>query len=349
MSFVTNFNTAKIEEIVLAKVGNPQRGETLKMSKDLCKFDSEDAPVLTFAFLKPFKNLERYHFHHHADIEMNELFGYMDNVFKDREDFLNQSRKSARLLFEKSQHPNIKSGDLCIAYIDGIQVDGETYEAISIIKSESQVPFLEISDRGGDLELITHNGIYPDKIDKGALIINYDKEGGYLVYTFDKSGGETQFWVKDFLSVRKRRDSEFKTRQYAEMCNNFVKDGLDSVAEEEKYRIASNAMQYLSDKDKFNATHFEEEALRDPEVISSFQEYKQNYQDEEGNTIDEDFEIDNQLAKKIVGKFKPAIRLDSGVIIRFTPDFAESQGTLERGADTESGKKFIKLYYDEEI
>ena len=46
-----------------------------------------------------------------------------------------------------------------MAYIEGIQVDGETYDAISIVKSESQVPFLEISDRDGDLELITHNGI----------------------------------------------------------------------------------------------------------------------------------------------------------------------------------------------
>jgi len=197
--------------------------------------------------------------------------------------------------------------------------------------------------------LITHNGIYPDKIDKGALIINYDKGGGYLVYTFDKSGGETQFWVKDFLAVKKRRDSEFKTRQYAEMCNNFVKDGLESTSEEEKYKIANNAMQYLSEKDKFNASHFEEEALREPEIIEQFHKYKETYEDEEGKAIDEDFEIENQLAKKIVGKFKPAIRLDSGVIIRFTPDFAESSDAIERGIDEQKGKKFIKVYYDEEI
>ena len=136
MSVVTSFNTAKVEGIALAKVGNPQRGETLKMSKSLCRFGEEDSAVLTFAFLKPFKNLERYHFHHHANIELNELFGYVDNVFQDREEFLNQARKTARLLFEKSQHPNIKSGDLCMAFIDGIQVDGETCDAISIVKSE---------------------------------------------------------------------------------------------------------------------------------------------------------------------------------------------------------------------
>ncbi len=350
MALITNFNTAKVEGISLAKVGNPQRGETLKMSKELCLFGDGDAPVLTFAFLKPFKNLERYHFHHHTDINLNELFGYVDSTFKEKEDFLNQSRKTARLLFEKSQHPNIKSGDLCMAFIEGVQVEGKTCNAISIVKSESQVPFLEISDRNGDLELITHNGIYPDKIDKGALIVDYDQGGGYLVYTFDKSGGETNFWIKDFLGVRKRRDDEYKTKQFSEMCNSFVKEGLgDEVKEEEKFKIASSAMQYLAEKDKFNAQHFEEEALKSPEVIEKFKSFKSNYQDDEGNGVDENFDIESQIAKKVVGKFKPAIRLDSGVIIRFTPDFVDNDSVLERGVDAESGKKFVKVYYEEEI
>jgi hypothetical protein len=350
MSLVTNFVTAKVEGIALAKVGNPQRGETLKMSKELCRFGEADAAVLTFSFLKPFKNLDRYHFHHHADLELNELYGYMDSIFKDKSEFLNQSRKTSRLLFEKSQHPNIKSGELCIAYIEGVQVDGKPCTAVSILKSESQVPFLEISDRNGDLELITHNGIYPDKIDKGALIVNYDKEGGYLVYTFDRGGVETNFWVKDFLSVRKRRDSSFKTKQFSEMCNSFVKEGLGSdVKEEQKYRIANSAMQFLAEKDKFNTTLFEEEALKDSHIIEQFKTFKANYQDDEGNGVDESFQIENQIAKKIVGKFKPAIRLDSGVIIRFTPDFVDKDGVLERGSDADSGRRFIKLYYDQEI
>lgn len=350
MALVTNFNTAKVEGVALAKVGNPQRGETLKMSKELCKFNDEDAPVLTFAFLKPFKNLERYNFHHHANLELNELYGYVDNVFQDDTEFLNQARKTARLLFEKSQHPNIKSGDLCMALIDGIQVDGESYRALSIVKSESQVPFLEVSDADGDLQLITHNGIYPDKIDKGALIIDYDKKGGFLIYTFDKGGGETNFWVKEFLGARKRRDSEYKTKQYAEMCNSFVKEGLpEDVQEEDRYRIANSAMQYLAEKDQFNAQHFEEEALRDPQVIETFNQYKSTYQDEEGNKIDEHFEIENHVAKKVSGKFRPAIRLDSGVIIRFTPDFAENDDVIERGTDESTGRKYVKVFYEEEI
>jgi len=351
MSIVTNFNTASVESIALAKVGNPQRGETLKMSKELCKFTDEDNPLLTYAFLKPFKNLERYCFSHRENLEMNEMYGYVDNSFKDKEDFLNNGRKVARLLYEKSKHPNIKSGDLCMAYVKDVLVDGETCDALSIVKSESQVPFLEIADRDGDLQLTTHNGIYPDKIDKGVLIINSHKAQGYLVYTFDKGGGETNFWVKEFLGVAKLKDNEYKTKRYAEMVSEFAKEGLpEEVDQEDRYRIANNAARFLAEKEEFDTKHFEEEALKDPEVIEKFQEFKQGYQDEEGKPIDETFKIEKKAAKQGVGKFKPAIRLDSGVIIRFTPDFAEAEGSvLERGIDEKSGKKFIKVYYEEEL
>jgi len=309
------------------------------MSKQLCKFDEEDNPLLTFAFLKPFKNLERHCFHHKHNLEMNEMYGLVDTCFKDSDDFLNTGRKVARLLYEKSKHPNIKSGDLCMAYIKGVRVNDGECSAISIVKSESQVPFLEISDKEGDLELTTHNGIYPDKIDKGVLIVNFFKDKGYLVYTFDKSGGETQFWVKDFLGLWKLRDDEYKTRRYAEMCASFAKEGLpEEVDQEERYRIAANASRFLSEKDEFDSQHFEEQVLREPKVIDQFKDYKQGYDDEAGNPIDEEFQIEHKAAKKAVGKFKP------------TPDFSEnSEDIFERGFDSEKGKKFIKVYYDEEV
>lgn len=349
MALVCNFNTAIIEKLTLAKVGSPYKGEALKMSKELCQFGEEDKNVLTYAFLRSFKNLDRYNFSHHSDIELNELYGYIDNIFKKPEDFLNQSRKAARLLYEKSQHPNIKSGDLCMAYIDGIQVNGEMCDAISIVKSESHVPFIQITDREGDLTLVTLSGIYPDKIDKGVFIVNHDKENGYLVYTFDKSGGETNFWVKEFLGVQKKRDAEYKTKQYAEMCNSFLKEGLEDVNEEDRFKIANRAMNYLQEKDVFNAEHFEEQALEDPNVIEQFNTYKSSYHDEEGEKIEEDFEIEPEGAKKVSGKFKPALRLDSGVILRFTPDFIGEDGVIERGVDEETGKNFIKVYYEEEV
>ena len=58
----------------------------------------------------------------------------------------------------------------------------------ALCKSESKVPFLQISSVDGDLVLTTQQGIYPDKIDKGCLIINHSRSEGFVVYLFDNGG-----------------------------------------------------------------------------------------------------------------------------------------------------------------
>ena len=350
MSISINFKKASVLSISLAKVGNAHRGEPLKTSRDLCKFDETDNEMLTHAFLKPFRGLERYSLHHHSELSLNEMYGYADSVFSQQERFLSFSRKMARHLYDKSRHPNIKSGDLCIALVGNVYVNKLPCTAISIVKSESLVPFLEISDKEGDLQLTTHNGIYPDKIDKGALLVDFQKDDGFLVYTFDKSGADANFWVKDFLGAKPQRDDEYKTKQYAEMCASFAKDGLpDDLGEEERFRLANQAAQYFSEKDQFESESFQQEVLKEPERIEAFRSYKDNYKDEEGKPVDEEFQIAGGVAKKAMGKVKSAVRLDSGVLLRFTPDFVDHSDSIERGFDEERGQKYIKLYYEEEL
>ena len=351
MSLVVNFNKATLEALSLAKVGNQQRGEALKTSKELCKFDGADKDMLTLAFLKPFRNLERYRFQHKSSLDLHEMHSYAGTIFEQDDRFLTYSRKIARHLYESSKHPNIKAGDLCVAYLKGIQVDGTPCQAISIVKSETHLPFLEISDQEGDLRLTTHNGIYPEKIDKGCLIINHDKQGGYLVYTFDKGGADTNFWVRDFLGAKARKDDDFKTKKYAEMCVSFADEGLpDEMPKEDRYRVANDAMQYFADKEEFNSDHFQEEVLREPEIKEKFKQFKENYKDEDGEPISEEFQINQKVAKKMSSKIKSVLKLDTGVVMRFTPDFAErSEEIMERGFDEKMGMKYVKVYFNEEM
>ncbi|MFC4991862.1 nucleoid-associated protein [Rubritalea tangerina] len=351
MSAKVNFNKASLAHVSLAKIGNPLRGESLKTSKDLCKFGEKDKEILTLAFLKPFKNLERYQFHHTSSLDLHEMHSYCNTIFDQEERFLTYSRKIARHLYDKTKHPNIKSGDLCVAFINDLQVDGEICSAISVVKSESLTPFLEISDNDGDLQLTTHNGIYPDKIDKGCLIINHNKEGGYLVYTFDKGGADTNFWVRDFLGARAQKDDEFKTKKYAEMCVAFADEGLpEDMPQEDKYRVANDAMQYFAEKEKFDEKHFQEEVLKEPAIVEKFSSYKDNYKDEDGEPIAAEFEINKQVAKKAGSKIKANLKLDTGVILKFTPDFAERESeVMERGYDEKMEMKYVKVYYHEEL
>lgn len=346
-----NFNTANITALSLAKVGNPQRGETLKTSKELCQFSDQDKDMLTLAFTKPFRNLDRYAFHHSSNIELNEMFSFATTIFDQPERFLTYSRKIARHLFDQTKHPNIKSGDLCVAQIADIKIDGKPVSGIAIVKSESLFPFLEISDKDGDLQLTTHNGIYPEKIDKGCLILDTDRENGTVLYTFDKAGADANFWVRDFLGARAKKDNDFKTRQYAEMCVSFAEDGLPGdVPTEERYRVANDALTYMNEREEFNESHFQEEVLKEPSLVENFQTYKNQFKDEDGEALDENFTISKPQLKKASSKIKGALKLDTGVVMRFTPDFAERESDiLERGYDEEMNMKYVKVFYNEEV
>lgn len=346
-----NFNTARITALALAQVGNPQRGESLKTSKELCQFGEDDVDLLTLAFTKPFRNLDPYNFHHASSIDLNEMNSYAGTVFDQPDRFLIYARKIARHLYDQTKHPNIKSGDLCIANIEGIKIDGASVAAISVVKSESLFPFLEISDKGGDLHLTTHNGIYPEKIDKGCLILNSDRENGCVVYTFDKAGADANFWVRDFLGARAKRNDDFKTRSYAEMCVSFAEDGLPGdVPTEERYRVANDAIQYMTERDEFNTIHFQEEVLKEPALVENFKTFKSQFTDENGEGLEDDFTISKQQAKRMGSKIKGILKLDTGVIMRFTPEFVERESDiLERGYDEQMKMKYVKVYYNEEM
>jgi hypothetical protein len=351
MSTKANFNKATLSSVTLAKIGNPLRGESLKTSKDLCEFGEDDKDILTVAFLKPFKNLEPYRFHHTSSLDLHEMHCYANTIFDQKDRFLTYSRKIARHLYDKTKHPNIKSGDLCVAFLEGVQIDGTPCDAISVVKSESLTPFLEISDNDGDLQLTTHNGIYPDKIDKGCLIVNSEKEAGYVVYTFDKGGADTNFWVRDFLGARALKDDSFKTKKYAEMCVSFADEGLpEEMPSEDKYRVANDAMQFFAEKETFNEKNFEEEVLKEPVIVEKFNDYKGKYTDEDGDPLAETFAINKQAAKKAGSKIKSNLRLDTGVVLKFTPDFAERESEImERGFDEKMQMKYVKVYYNEEV
>ncbi|NWK56845.1 nucleoid-associated protein [Verrucomicrobiaceae bacterium N1E253] len=351
MTHTLNFKRAKLTTLTLAQVGNSLRSEPLRTSNELCRFSNDDTGVLTLSFLKPFRNLERRALSHDSSLDLNEVYRYATEIFKDPEELLNHGRKIARHLYKTSKHPNIKAGDLCIALIDDVLVNGEPLRALSIIKSESRVPFLEVSDSEGNLQLITHRGISPEKIDKGCLIVNCDAEGGFLVYTFDKASSDAHFWMRDFLGVKYRKDNDYVTKRYADMAVDFAKEGLpEDMEAEKKCRVANRAMNYFEERDEFDLKGFREEALQEPEIIEQFDEFRGKQDEDDGEPLPESFEIDKKIAKKSSNRYRSTIKLDSGVNISFAPAFKEAdEDVIERGEDSQRQKKWIKIYYEEEI
>jgi hypothetical protein len=327
------FPAAAVTQLVLAKVGNPQREEPLQMSREVLRVGSDDRDLLTSLFLKPFRNLLPHRFHHPTSLETHEMNSLAKEIFRNPSALLENGCAMARRLYAKSQHPNIKSGDLCIALVEGVDVESDTVKAICILKSETVSPFLSIASEDGDLRLRTEHGINPEKIDKGCLILNHWQNTGLCVLTFDRSGGESRFWVREFLGLQAIPDSAFLTQTYAEMAVAAVRQQPEiAAAPEESARASREVLDWFDGREDFDLAAFETEVLKSPEAVA----------------LDASFSIEPKEVKKAARRATAVLQTDTGVEIRIRPEAAASAGSsVERGFDEERGMNFLKVWFHE--
>lgn len=350
MALTVKYTRARIQGLALARLGNPLRDGGLQTSKELCHYEAAEAELLTHCFLKPFRVMEEHRFHHDRSLEENQVYNCAKAIFADPTKLLEYSVQIARRLYDKSDHPNIKPGDLCMSLMDGLIINGKQTKGLCLVKCENTVPFLEISVANGDLHLMTHQGIYPDKIDKGCLIFDDQADEGFSVLVFDKGGADPLFWNRRFLSVVPRTSDDFLTKRYSELCMEFAKRGLPaSASHEDRYQLANRAVNYLVDAEEFDRSAFEQQALCEPKVIDRFQEFKDGYEEGEGFKLDDSFRVSKDIAAKAKHRMKGLLRLDTGAEIRFKSQFLDDAETLlEHGYDDTSGMRFVKILYNEE-
>ncbi|MDA7882314.1 nucleoid-associated protein [Akkermansiaceae bacterium] len=353
MTLKLNFENVEIGGLVLAKVGNPSRDEPLQTSKQLFQVGNDDQALLTPIFLKPFRNLVGHRFTHHSSLEKNEVNASATAIFGDSSTLLEKGCEIAQRLYSKSSHPNIKSGDLCISLMTGIDLDGEMKRAICILKSESVTPFLSISARDGDLQLATEQGINPEKIDKGCLILEHFERKGFYVLTFDRAGSESRFWVRDFLTVRPIPDSALMTKRVAELAVVAVSPGHVAGDDSPPWDVnepAQEALSYLKGQKNFSLQEFEEKALRTEAAKEKFKEDRKRLEEEEGITLEENFDISKRDVTKAKKFMKSIMKLDTGVEIRLRPKVVDKpEEVLEKGYDEGRKMNYIKVYFNEDL
>lgn len=358
MSVKIRFTSATATGLVLAKVGHPQRDEPLQTSKEVFKVAENDQETLAAIFLKPFKSLSGHRFSHHSSLDQHEMNLCSAAIFAADDGLLEKGCDIARRLYAKSNHPNIKSGDLCISLIKNIDVNGEMTQGLCILKSESVVPFLSISTRDGDLELHTEQGINPEKIDKGCLILNHLAQKGFYVLTFDRTGSDSRFWVRDFLGVVPITDSPFLTNKYTNMAVAFMekekkeqpKVSNDDAPPWDASNASRDAITYFEEKENFSLHEFEEEVLKTPEAKARFAEHRSKIEEEQGHRLDDSFEISKKDVSKAKKKIKTVMKLDTGAEVRLKPALAaKPEQVLEHGFDEERKMKFIKIYFNEDL
>jgi len=132
---------ASLSQPAIHKVGNKLLDEHLTLSEHSLKIDDEvlDNLLMNY-FLKPFEKVnEVYRFDHPTgDLNLNEVYHFAEIIFNDKDTFHENSRQIAKHLYDISNHPKIKSGELYLCYFTGLQIEGESLDAIGIFKSESR-------------------------------------------------------------------------------------------------------------------------------------------------------------------------------------------------------------------
>ena len=113
---------ARIELAAVHHVGNKTNAEQLQLSKTL--LDTSDdilEKLLTHYFLSPFNTQEFYSFTFtNGDFNLNPLYHYASQIFEDQDELLKNSGDIAKHLYEVSNHPQIKAGDLFVCLFKGI-------------------------------------------------------------------------------------------------------------------------------------------------------------------------------------------------------------------------------------
>jgi hypothetical protein len=198
-------------------VGNKSDEEGINLSKKALQLQDDAVESLLMKyFLSPFKNNEMHHLFHENDLNLNEMYSIATKIFSDPDAFFLQSINVAKHLYEQSTHPKVKGGELYMIYLQDCLLDGEPVDAIGIFKSETRETYLKVAPAGDNYEINSDSGININKLDKGCLIFNIDKEKGYRVSIVDATNksDEAQYWKHSFLNLKSREDSFYHTQNY---------------------------------------------------------------------------------------------------------------------------------------
>ncbi len=347
-----NLFNAHIESLSIHRVGNKSRNEALFLSDNPCQTNDEITPLLKEFFLKPFREKEEnyYQFAHEVDLEYHDMYKLAAEVFDNPSTTHEVSKKITKHLFEQSNHPHIKNGEVYVAYLTHLTIDNNQVDAIGVFKSELQSDFLQFEEKESNLEMLLQHGINLNKLDKGCLIFNHKKDEGYKILTVDSNRYDARYWLEHFLSVDAFQDDNFMTKKYLKFCQDFAKDVV-FPAEDKKQEVMfmNRSVNYFAKNDEFEETNFLNEVMDNPDLIPEFKSYKVDKGEKYSIEDVTNFPIANAAVSDARRKIKNVINLDTHIQIKLdfiNPESAEK--FVEKGWDEEKQMYYYLVYFNKE-
>lgn len=341
------FTIGKVDKFIIHFIGNKNNGEGVRLSDDLTDFENIEEQIKGL-INNNFKSEEEYQFSFLPKLELNPVFQFVKSIFQDKNTFVEHSKNTGRFLYDKSTHPQIKGGELGVLIFRDCQYNGNVVDCIGLFKSENKDSILKIDTVKNGYGLTEVKGINTRKLDKGCLIFNTNQENGYILSIVDNTnkGNEAIYWKDDFLSVQLINNEYHQTNQFLGITKQFVTKQIDQdfgISKADKIDFLNRSVDYFKKNETFDKQEFEEQVFGDSNVIESFRKFDQTYRQENEVKLTDNFEISPQAVKKQARVFKNVLKLDKNFHIYIHGN----RELIEQGID-DSGRKYYKIYYEEE-
>lgn len=337
---MSQINVKNIKMATIQLVGNKTRGEGLSAASVLADV-SESREFLTKLIEKSFTMDDLKCFSYIESVELNPVYQFASKIFDDDEAFLKQSVNIATYLYDQSVHPNIRSGELYVLLME-CEYKKQAVEVLAILKSEKKDPFLATDNDGKEISVRTIYGTGLKGLDKGCLILNIDREKGYVLGTVDNTnnGTDAQYWTDCFLHVTNCNDDYHQTVKLIGMCNGFVKQQED-YSDAERAIVAKKTADVFASGESIRMDALADMICQSEKQKEEFVAYRKAFEKQNGSFGDEVSVVKKAALRRPVSKMS-MLKLGAD----FEVKVLNPEAKIEGGVDKKSGKKYYTLYYE---
>lgn len=333
-----------ISKMVMHFVGNKHREEGISFSEKELDFTEVSSEFVTM-LSNSFDYKESCHFYFESTLDLNPIYTFVKTIFADTSRFLEQSVFIAKILYEKSSHPMTKAGELNVIYLTDCEIDGNTTDAIALLKTEEKQKALQYQRTESGYEIKMSEVITLSKVEKGCIIFNMNQSEGYHVFSVDKKsqGVQSRYWKDDFLHIEPDNTSYHQTKNLLQSCKTFIEENFKQDSKIEKASLVSKIKGKLEKAEHINTEDFSKEMFGDSNMDKEFQTYLSS----EANRyaiIQTDVTIDNKQVKRKSSMPKTTLYLDSN----FEITILGGEENIVQGFDEDAGMEYYKFYYVKE-
>ena len=112
------------------------------------------------------------------------------------------------------------------------------------------------------------------------MIINTTDAEGKVVLSVDTNNYDTQYWIKNFLSVKYADDNNQHTQNYIEMCKDFSEEVIKpELGIHEQGNFLANTVDYFKENEAVDYAAFKDEVFAEEKHKALFDDYKKHFED----------------------------------------------------------------------